>query len=63
MCHFLPYTFIFWGRIFWQHSTEEDTTRMPFKRKNKDSGGCPAVKRARLMQLSCLSLEDAEEIV
>jgi hypothetical protein len=36
---------------------------MPFKRNNEDAGGYPDVKRARLIKLSCTSLEDAEEIV
>jgi hypothetical protein len=36
-------------------------TRMACKRKTEDDGGYPAVKRARLMQLSCASLQDTEE--
>jgi hypothetical protein len=60
ICHFLLYIFIFSGRIFWQ---EEQTRRMPLKRKSEDAGGYPGAKRARLKQQTCMSLEDAEEIV
>jgi hypothetical protein len=34
---------------------------MAFKRKNEDAASYPALKRGRMMQLSCTSFEDAEE--
>jgi hypothetical protein len=57
ICHFLSYIFIFSGITFWL----EEETRIPLKRKNEDAGGCPDVKRARVKQLACSSLEDAED--
>jgi hypothetical protein len=47
-------------RTFWQ---EEQARRRPLKRKNKDAGCSPGVKRARLEQLTRLSLEDDDVMV
>jgi hypothetical protein len=55
------YIYTFSGRLFWQHSVEERTTRMAFKRKIEDAACYPALKRARMMQLSFTYLEDAAE--